>query len=152
EAKFRCCTGSFHSATHNRLCQLDFLIGLQQGAGIEDGEGNKRVYSESNSLAPVTQHASPYYWHLRIHMHFVKWDETKYEHLVGDFLLNNHTTAWGIVQESLEILKTTRQMDPNFEPDVQCPQWLDEECNYISSLQFEPQDEKAKVVYLEAVI
>ncbi|KAF8332248.1 uncharacterized protein EI90DRAFT_3122689 [Cantharellus anzutake] len=82
-------------------------------------------------------------------MHFVKWDETKYERL-GDFLLNNHTTAWRIVQESLEILETTRQMDPNFEPDVQCPQWLDEEHNYISSLQFEPQDEKAKVVYLEA--
>ncbi|KAF8311020.1 uncharacterized protein EI90DRAFT_2868245, partial [Cantharellus anzutake] len=149
EAKFRCCTGSFHGAAHNRLCQLDFLIGLQQGAGIEDGEGNERVYSESNSLAPVTRHASPYYRHLRIHMHFVKWDETKYERL-GDFLLNNHTTAWRIVQESLEIVETTRQMDPNFEPDVQCPQWLDEERNYISSLQFEPQDEKAKVVYLEA--
>ncbi|KAF8332247.1 uncharacterized protein EI90DRAFT_3122688 [Cantharellus anzutake] len=41
EAKFRCCTGSFHGAAHNRLCQLDFLIGLQQGAGIEDGEGNE---------------------------------------------------------------------------------------------------------------
>ncbi|KAF8343922.1 uncharacterized protein EI90DRAFT_2901355 [Cantharellus anzutake] len=37
EANFRCCTGSFHGATHHRACQLDFLISLQKGAGIEDG-------------------------------------------------------------------------------------------------------------------
>ncbi|KAF8315761.1 uncharacterized protein EI90DRAFT_2946162 [Cantharellus anzutake] len=81
EANFRCCTSSFHGAAHHRACQLDFLISLQKGAGIEDGEGNEWVYSESNALAAIIHHASPYYRHLRIHIHFSKWDETKYEKL-----------------------------------------------------------------------
>ena len=81
EAKFKCCTGSFHGIAHNRLCQLNFLIGLQRGAGIEDGEGNEHIYSESNALAPITQHSSAYCQHLQIHIHFTKWDETKYKHL-----------------------------------------------------------------------
>ncbi|KAF8343851.1 uncharacterized protein EI90DRAFT_2901999, partial [Cantharellus anzutake] len=140
---------SFHGAAHNRLCQLDFLISLQKGAGIEDGEGNERVFSESNSLASTTRHSSPYHRHLRIHIHFTKWDETKYERL-GEFLLNNHATAWRIIKESLETLEATARMEPDFEPNTQCPQWLDEEHKYISSLQFEPEDEKMKVMYLEA--
>jgi len=81
EANFKCCTGSFHGAAHHRSCQLDFLIGLQKGAGIEDGEGNECLYSESNALAPIVHHASPYYHHLQIQIHFTKWDETKYEQL-----------------------------------------------------------------------
>ncbi len=75
----KCCTGSFHGAAHNRLCQLDFLISLQKGAGIEDGKSNEHMYSESNSLASITRHASPYYRHLQIQMHFMKWDKMKYE-------------------------------------------------------------------------
>lgn len=81
EANFKACTGSFHGAAHNRSCQLKFLISLQKGAGMEDGEGNKCLYSESNPLASVTCHTSLYIQHLRIEIHFTKWDETKYEHL-----------------------------------------------------------------------
>jgi hypothetical protein len=81
ETNFKCCTGSFHGAAHHRSCQLDFLIGLRKGAGIEDGKGNERLYSESNALAPIVCHASPYYRHLRIQIHFTKWDEIKYERL-----------------------------------------------------------------------
>ena len=46
---------------------------------MEDGEGNKCLYSESNPLASVTCHTSLYIQHLRIEIHFTKWDETKYE-------------------------------------------------------------------------
>jgi len=41
DLNFQCCTGSFHGAAHNRLCQLRFHIGLKEGAGMEDGEGNE---------------------------------------------------------------------------------------------------------------
>ncbi|KAF8325410.1 uncharacterized protein EI90DRAFT_3128756 [Cantharellus anzutake] len=41
-------------------------------------------------------------------------------------------------------------MAPDFNPDTQCPQWLDEEHKYISSLQIEPEDERMKLMYLEA--
>ncbi len=56
-----------------------------------------------------------------------------------------------MIKENLEILKATKRMVPDFDPDRQCPQWLDKEHEYISSLQFEPEDEKAKVMYLEAM-
>ncbi len=41
-------------------------------------------------------------------------------------------------------------MDFDFDPDVQCPQWLEDEHKYISSLQSESKDDKAKAMYLEA--
>src|SRR5260370_19319125 len=54
----KCCTCSFHGAAHNRLCQLDFLISFQKGAGIEDRKSNQSMYFEINSLASTNQHAS----------------------------------------------------------------------------------------------
>ena len=99
EANFKACTGSFHGAAHNRSCQLEFLISLQKGAGMEDGEGNERLYSESNPLASVTRHTSPYIRHLGIEIHFTEWDETKYERL-GMF---------SIIQELLLIIFLVKQ-------------------------------------------
>ncbi|KAF8311412.1 uncharacterized protein EI90DRAFT_2953931, partial [Cantharellus anzutake] len=150
DANFRCCTGSFHGAAHDRSCQLDFLITLQNGAGIEDGEGNERVYSESNALAPIIRHASPYHRHQRIHIHFSKWDEIKYEKL-GDFLLNNFKSATKIISDGTTVLDQTQVLFPDFDADHDCPQWLSEERDYISSLQLEPTDEKVKIEYLEAI-
>ncbi|KAF8311110.1 uncharacterized protein EI90DRAFT_3138775 [Cantharellus anzutake] len=149
-ANFRCCTGSFHGAAHDRSCQLDFLISLQKGTGIEDGEGNERVYSESNALAPIIRHASPYYRHLRIHLHFSKWDEIKYEKL-GDFLLSNFKSADRIIRDSKKTLDATQELFSDFDPDQDCPRWLSEERDYIFSLQSEPDDEKVKIEYLEAI-
>ncbi len=99
DANFKSCTGTFHGAAHNRSCQLKFLISFQKGAGTEDGKGNKCLYSESNLLASVTHHASPYNQHLRIEIHFTKWDEMKYEHL-GMF---------SIIQELLFIIFFVKQ-------------------------------------------
>ncbi|KAF8313291.1 uncharacterized protein EI90DRAFT_3294530 [Cantharellus anzutake] len=155
DANFRCCTGSFHGAAHDRSCQLDFLITLQNGAGIEDGEGNERVYSESNALAPIIRHASPYHRHQRIHIHFSKWDEIKYEKLgaslLCDFLLNNFKSATKIISDGTTVLDQTQVLFPDFDADHDCPQWLSEERDYISSLQLEPTDEKVKIEYLEAI-
>ena len=38
---YQSCTGSFHGAAHDRLCQIRFHISLKEGAGLEDGEGNE---------------------------------------------------------------------------------------------------------------
>ena len=86
QANFKSCTGSFHGAAHKQTCQLNYLISMKEGAGLEDGEGNEWAFSSSNSLASVTRHATPYYRHLRIHIHFMKWDEDKYERL-GELVL-----------------------------------------------------------------
>ena len=124
EAHFRCCTSSFHGATHHRSCQLEFLISLQEGASIDNGEENEHVYSESNALAAIIHHASQYYCHLHIHIYFSKWDEIKYEKLgaspycmhilfnkcaalIGNFLLNNFKSAITIIRDSENILEAT---------------------------------------------
>ena len=78
---FHSCTGSFHGAAHNQHCQLCFHIGLIEGAGMDNGEGNEQLFSASNALAAVVCHATAYHQHLHIHIHFDKWDQDKYEHL-----------------------------------------------------------------------
>ncbi|KAF8343919.1 uncharacterized protein EI90DRAFT_3010774 [Cantharellus anzutake] len=117
---------------------------------LTDGEGNEQVYSESNALTAIICHASPYYHHLHIHIHFSKWDETKYEKL-GNFLLSNFKSTQRIIADSKKELEDMKQLSPDFEPDRDCPQWLAEERDYILSLQSEPTDEKVKINYLEAV-
>jgi len=42
-------------------------------------------------------------------------------------------------------------MQPNFNPDRDCPLWLTEEWEYISLLSAEPQEEKVKINYLDAI-
>ena len=89
---FHSCISSFHRAAHNRLCQLRFHIGLTEGAGMDDGEGNEQLFSASNALAGVIHHATAYYRHLRIHVHFNKWDQDKYEHLGKPALCTTYAT------------------------------------------------------------
>ncbi|KAF8335339.1 uncharacterized protein EI90DRAFT_3152974 [Cantharellus anzutake] len=139
-ANFTSCTGSFHGVAHS----------FKKGAGIEDGEGNERAFSSSNGLAAVTCHASAYYRHFRIHLHFEKWDQDKYERL-GNFLLGNHASAWTQIRESMDILKVTKGIHPSFNVDRDCPLFLQQEKEYIMSLKSEPKDEQAKIEYLEAL-
>jgi len=40
-------------------------LAYRGGAGIEDGEGNECLYSESNALAPIVCHTCSYYGHLQ---------------------------------------------------------------------------------------
>ena len=56
-----------------------------------------------------------------------------------------------MIKESAEVLETTRQLSSTFDPDTDCPQWLKEEQEYIASLQSEPESERKKIEYLEAV-
>ncbi|KAF8332283.1 uncharacterized protein EI90DRAFT_3122714 [Cantharellus anzutake] len=145
KANFKSCTGSFHGAAHNRSCQLEFLIGLQKGAGIEDGEGNEVSIRKAMHLPlpPDTHH------------HTVATFEFTYTLPSGmrrrDFLLNNHTSAWRIIKESAEVLETMRRLCPTFDPDSDCPRWLQEERQYIASLRSEPESERRKIEYLEAI-
>ncbi len=36
QANFKSCMGSFHGAAHKQTCQLNYLISMKEGAGLED--------------------------------------------------------------------------------------------------------------------
>src|SRR5260221_1395845 len=91
-SNFRSCTSSFHGAAHNWLCQLRFHISLTEGVGMDDGEGNEQLFLASNALASVVCHATGYYRHLCIHVHFNKWDQDKYECLGKPALCTTYVT------------------------------------------------------------
>ncbi|KAF8220137.1 hypothetical protein L208DRAFT_1335600, partial [Tricholoma matsutake] len=52
---------SFHSQTHNRLCQLLFLATYVKGMGLEDLEGCEGFLSKSNALASSLCYASVFH-------------------------------------------------------------------------------------------
>src|SRR5258708_11142679 len=47
---FHSCTGSFHGAAHNQLCQLHVHIILTEGARVDDGEVNECLFSAIKAL------------------------------------------------------------------------------------------------------
>ncbi len=55
------------------------------------------------------------------------------------------------IKESIDTLKATMSLFSSFKPDDNCPKWLQEEKEYVSSLQHEPEMEHAKITYLEAI-
>ncbi|KAF8312768.1 uncharacterized protein EI90DRAFT_3137116 [Cantharellus anzutake] len=143
------CTFSI-TLSRSAMLHLGPISRFKEGAGIEDGEGNERAFSSSNGIAAVTHHASAYYHHFQIHLHFEKWDQDKYERL-GNFLLGNHTSAWTQIHESMAILDTTKHMHPTFDSDWDCPLFLQQEKEYIMSLKSEPKAKQAKIEYLDAL-
>jgi len=70
---------------------------------------------------------------------------------LGEFLINNYKSALLVVNESHRILEATKSIHPTFHPDTDCPLWLNEERQYLSTLKSEPFAEKSKIQYLDAL-
>ena len=62
----RCVCGVFDSYAHHRACQLRYNPRFVPGAGLEDFEGNERLFSETNRLGGSTRQAAKYTRHARI--------------------------------------------------------------------------------------
>ena len=73
--------GSFHGHAHCHLCQLDWHLLYQKGACLEDFEGCKCFFYESNALAKKTCHASKFHRHQALIQHSRHWDSDKQEAL-----------------------------------------------------------------------
>lgn len=83
----RFCVGSFHGYAHCRSCQLDWHPQYVEGCGLEDFETCERIFSESNSLAASTHHASTFHRRQAILNHFKRWNMDKYAELSISFFL-----------------------------------------------------------------
>ncbi|KAE9395672.1 hypothetical protein BT96DRAFT_787875, partial [Gymnopus androsaceus JB14] len=53
--------GTMHGFSHERACQLLFLMLYIVCTGLEDGEGCKRLFSITDSLAGITRHQSVFH-------------------------------------------------------------------------------------------
>ncbi|KAG6839861.1 hypothetical protein C0991_011015 [Blastosporella zonata] len=99
ELDCRCCVNAFHGYSHNYLCQLTHHPNGIEGMGLEDLETLERVFSASNSLAPVTRYMTAYRRRVFIDLYFQHWDDDKYANL-ATMLYNNYKQALNIIEEN----------------------------------------------------
>ncbi|KAG1884380.1 hypothetical protein F4604DRAFT_1677018 [Suillus subluteus] len=139
---------SFHGHAHNRRCQLQFHTLYQQGFGIEDLETCEQVFSGSNAVAPVIQHASYFHWLQFIDLHFNQWDQDWYQEL-SQFMYQNYKQVLDIINNLtpiVEELKTQLKIS-----DADFKRWNIEELEYLQRLSIEQEYDPQKIVYVEAL-
>ncbi|KAE9397606.1 hypothetical protein BT96DRAFT_995705 [Gymnopus androsaceus JB14] len=114
-----------HGYSHERACQLAFMLLYIAGAGLEDLETCERYFSKSNALATVTRHASIF--------HRLK------------FIYNNYKQALKILatQDAL----VTQMKKANLTTPAVFLDWLKEEAEYLQNLSTKPPKETLEMEY-----
>ncbi|KAG6846989.1 hypothetical protein C0991_002543, partial [Blastosporella zonata] len=75
-----------------------------EGMGLEDLETLERVFSASNSLAPVTRYMTRHWRRVFIDLYFQQWDNDKYSNL-ATMLHQNYKQALRIIEENSNDVK-----------------------------------------------
>ncbi|KAG1852223.1 hypothetical protein F4604DRAFT_1933797 [Suillus subluteus] len=139
---------SFHGHAHNHRCQLRFHPLYQHGLSLEDLETCERVFSGSNTVAPVIRHASYFHWLQFIDLHFWQWDSDRYLEL-SKLLYNNYKQALAIIDDlapAIEELKLGLKItDADFE------RWNAEELDFLENLAEESDEDIEAMAYVEAL-
>jgi len=52
----------------------------------------------------------------------------------ANFMTNKYSTVMELIKESTDVLKAMQLIFPDFNADKDCPMWLKQEYDYISSL------------------
>ncbi|KAF8126588.1 hypothetical protein EV363DRAFT_1401744 [Boletus edulis] len=145
EAGLRVVVNAFHGFAHNRLCQLENHPLYLPGFGNEDLETCERIFSSSNSTAPLIRHASLFHWRQFLHLHFDQWDSDKYLEL-SRFLYNNYKQALDIVNkytvQLVEFKALTNFDNKDFET------WHQEELMYLKDCESEPATTSISIAYV----
>ncbi|KAE9393540.1 hypothetical protein BT96DRAFT_999318 [Gymnopus androsaceus JB14] len=87
--------GTMHGYAHKCLCQLLFLMLYIVRCGLEDGEGDERFFSSSNSLAPITRHQSAFHCRRAI-SEFLYYKDIETYASTSKFLYENDKQALAI--------------------------------------------------------
>lgn len=129
-----CCVNAFHGYAHNYDCQRKNHPLVIKGAGLEDLEVMERVFSSSNTVARLTQYASPYHCHQFIDMHFDQWNKDKYKNTTL-FIHNNYVQALSIISTETGALQQALNSLGASKDDID--RWRKEEGEYLSDLKDE---------------
>lgn len=139
--------GTMHGFSHERLCQLLFLMLYIVGCGLEDGEGDERFFNVANALAAITRHQSTFHRRQAISEFLYYKDIETYSNL-SRFLHGNY-------KQALEILSTRDALSTSMKnAGITSPQvfydWLVEEGEYLRNLcRTPPQETVAMEYYLK---
>lgn len=142
----RTCVNAFHGYSHNYACQCKNHPNNITGIGLEDLETLKRVFSSSNALAVVTQHASAFWRRLFIEMHFKQWDEDKYTNL-ATMLRNNYYQALDIIKNDGRAVEEAKRSLGVTDEDLES--WKIKQEEYFLTLGDEPESRAHAIAYVE---
>ncbi|KAF8452138.1 hypothetical protein L210DRAFT_3384131 [Boletus edulis BED1] len=140
--------GTFHSHTHNCLCQLDWHPMYITGVGHMEDEGCKHLFSALNELARSTRHATRFHHHQAIKEFFSFWNEDKYEALTH-FICNHFRQAMALVHKLMA--KLTLLKDRLHLSDDDFPRFLAEERSYLLSVKRVPPQDGVKIRYVQSL-
>ena len=143
----RCCVNAFHGYSHNYSCQAQNHPNNIEGLGLEDLEGMERIFSGSNQLATVIQHATAYQRRLFIDLYLRQWDADKYENL-ATWLYNNYVQAIKIIDEETFALKHAME-SLGIAGTQELDHWQAEELDYLQTLGKEDDYDILAVAYVE---
>ncbi|KAE9391994.1 hypothetical protein BT96DRAFT_831189, partial [Gymnopus androsaceus JB14] len=136
--------GTMHGYAHERLCQLLFLMLYIVGCGLEDGEGDERFYSVSNSLAPITRHQSAFH-HRQAISEFLYYKDVETYANISRFLSGNYKQALSITS-ARNALSASMKVAGIASPQV-FYKWLVEEGEYLRNLFSVPPQEAVESEY-----
>ncbi|KAL6308620.1 hypothetical protein BKA93DRAFT_815267 [Sparassis latifolia] len=140
---------AFHGYAHNRLCQLSSHPLYLKGFGIKDLETMERVFSSSNSTAPVIRYATPFHWMQALDLHFTQWDEDKYTEL-SRFLYNNYRQCLAIVRNYTPEVQQLKEELHITDADIEG--WIDAERTFLDNLKDKPNERVLECAYVQALI
>ena len=146
ESGSRTCVNAFHGYSHNYACQCKNHPNNITGMGLEDLETLEWVFSSSNALSAVTQHASAFQRRLYIEMHFKQWDEDKYANL-ATMLHNNYHQALDIIKNDGRAVEEAKRSLGVTDKDLES--WKIEQQDYFLTLGDEPESRVHAIAYVE---
>ena len=138
---------AFHGHVHNRLCQLSNHPLFLKGFGLEDLATCKRIFSGTNLVTPLIQHALHFHWLQFLDLQMDQWDKDKYHELskfflmlifyfftdtsnTGKFLFNNYKQAIAIISDYTSDINALKAILPGI-ANEDFVKWREEELQYL---------------------
>ncbi|KAK1216314.1 hypothetical protein PQX77_021063 [Marasmius sp. AFHP31] len=139
--------GLFHGHAHCRLCQLQHLGTYIRGLGLEDLKGCERFFSQSNTLASSTRHASSFHRRQAISAYGHHHDNFKTYYNLSAFLVNNYKQALEILNSRGALLVPMQELGVKLFEEF--PDWLKKEEAYLKGLKTQLQGEALEIEYFQ---
>ncbi len=146
EKKCRFCINAFHGHAHCRTCQMKWHPLYTVGTGLEDFEGCKCLFSESNKVAECTQHTSVFHQRQAILCHFKRWNKDKIAEC-SRFIYNNYVQALANIS-NLEPKLASLMKALNIESSEVFERWHAEEAAYLVAMKEAPKIDHLAIEYV----